>query len=194
MKHIFIIATILSSTMFSFGQGNVGINTITPHAKAALDITATDKGMMIPRITQLAKNTMFPLADASAKGMLAYQTDNVAGFYFYDGIAWNFLSNNNPAAVSPWTPNGNHIYNSNTANIGLQNNSSPLAPLAFANSLGNKLAIHAYTDSIQYGIGLQSPSGAGLPSGARLLLMPACLKAICEALCIEDIPCAILFV
>ncbi|MBK7851782.1 MAG: hypothetical protein IPJ66_11810 [Bacteroidetes bacterium] len=34
---------------------------------------------------------MFPVADASAKGMIVYQTDNAFGFWYYDGITWRQL-------------------------------------------------------------------------------------------------------
>src|SRR5689334_2557629 len=71
---------------------NVGINNPTPHAKSLLDLTSTDKGLLAPRMTQAQRLAMFPAGDATAKGMLVYQTDNAQGFYYYDGSVWMALA------------------------------------------------------------------------------------------------------
>src|SRR5262245_61271908 len=97
---IFILSLLL--TTLSWGQG-VGINNITPHTKALLDLNATDRGFLVPRMTQAQRFAMFAVADPTAKGMLVYQTDAWFGFYYYDGIAWQFLSTNN----SGWNVLGN---------------------------------------------------------------------------------------
>ena len=61
----------------------VGIGTAQPDASAMLDIRAqqSPKGLLIPRMTEVEKNSIsFP-----AEGLIIYQTDADAGFYFYDG-------------------------------------------------------------------------------------------------------------
>lgn len=72
----------------TFAQQGVGINTNSPHASAALDVSSTDKGMLIPRMSQSQRNAIV----SPANGLLVYQTDNVSGFYFYDGSAWTYLN------------------------------------------------------------------------------------------------------
>jgi hypothetical protein len=62
----------------------VGINTASPNASAALDVTSTDKGLLIPRVTSTANVT------APTAGMMVYQTGGTAGFYFYNG-SWNLV-------------------------------------------------------------------------------------------------------
>ena len=37
---------------------NVGINNPTPAASALLDLTATDKGLLIPRLTTIQRNAI----------------------------------------------------------------------------------------------------------------------------------------
>jgi hypothetical protein len=70
-------------------QQNVGIGTLNPNASALLEMQATDKGMLIPRMTSAQK-----LAIASpATGLLIYQTDslsptNPATFWYYTGTMW----------------------------------------------------------------------------------------------------------
>jgi hypothetical protein len=70
-----------------FSQQSLGINTPNPDPSAALDVSATNKGMLIPRIT-FANRPANP-----ATGLLIYQTDNTPGFYYYDGSMWKFVSN-----------------------------------------------------------------------------------------------------
>lgn len=82
---------VLLSSGAAFGQGNVGINNATPHAKSLLDLTSTDKGLLTPRMTVAQRVAMFPAPDATGKGMLVYQTDGAQGFYYYDGALWNLV-------------------------------------------------------------------------------------------------------
>ncbi|MBP7346387.1 MAG: tail fiber domain-containing protein [Sediminibacterium sp.] len=69
-------------------QNNVGVNTTTPHASAALDVTSTDKGMLAPRMTAAQKTAIA----SPATGLLVFQTDGTPGFYYYNGTAWVALS------------------------------------------------------------------------------------------------------
>ncbi|MGB1270411.1 MAG: hypothetical protein ACPG45_11815, partial [Flavobacteriaceae bacterium] len=53
-------------------------------SSAALDITSTSSGLLIPKMTQAQR-----IAIASpATGLLVYQTNATAGFYYYDGSVW----------------------------------------------------------------------------------------------------------
>jgi hypothetical protein len=71
--------------------GGVRIGTAgTPDASAALDIVSTDKGVLLPRVASAA-------AIASpAPGLLVYQTNSPAGFYYNGGTsaapAWQQLA------------------------------------------------------------------------------------------------------
>ena len=67
-------------------QAQVGIGTAQPEPSAMLDIRANGnhKGLLIPRITATEKNSI----TAPAEGLIIYQTDGDAGFYFFNGQAW----------------------------------------------------------------------------------------------------------
>lgn len=82
---------------------NVGINNPTPHAKALLDLTSSDKGLLAPRMTEAQRLAMYPLADATSEGMLVYQTDNTEGFYYYNGSQWILIS----TEKAGWSTTGN---------------------------------------------------------------------------------------
>lgn len=69
----------------SFSQ--VGIGTITPNTSSILDLTSTDKGFLLPRMTLLQKTAI----TTPASGLLIYQTDGTSGFYYYNGASWTFL-------------------------------------------------------------------------------------------------------
>lgn len=75
----FIIALIYLNT---FSQ--VGINTTTPHSSAMLDVESNEKGMLIPRMTVSERIAIVN----PAEGLLVYQTDDIDGFYYFNGIQW----------------------------------------------------------------------------------------------------------
>ncbi|MHA7841867.1 MAG: phage tail protein [Winogradskyella sp.] len=65
----------------------VGIGTTNPNASSALDIESSDKGILIPRMTVSERLAIATPAD----GLMVYQTNDVIGFYFYDGSSWDRL-------------------------------------------------------------------------------------------------------
>lgn len=69
-------------------SGSVGIGTTTPNPSAKLEIKATGKGLLIPRMTQAQRNAIV----SPAKGLLIYQTDINPGFYSFDGTSWGSAS------------------------------------------------------------------------------------------------------
>ena len=74
----FLAAVVLTATTYA----QVGIGTTTPDASAALDITSTTKGLLIPRMTNAQRQAI----SSPVAGLMIYQTDQTAGFYFWDGI------------------------------------------------------------------------------------------------------------
>ncbi|MDO7851773.1 hypothetical protein [Hymenobacter convexus] len=76
--------------------GSVGIGTTTPNAAAALEISSTSKGLLLPRLT-LAQRTAMGTGSVAAPvpGLVIYQTDNTPGLYAYDGTGWVRLGADN---------------------------------------------------------------------------------------------------
>ena len=87
MKHFFTFLVAVLITASTYAQ--VGIGTSSPDASAALDITSTTKGLLMPRMTNAQR-----LAIASPVGGLqVFVTDFDGGsFMFYDGTKWGTLS------------------------------------------------------------------------------------------------------
>jgi hypothetical protein len=64
-----------------------GFGTITPNVSSILDLTSTTKGFLAPRMTLAQKNAIV----TPATGLLIYQTDAPAGFYYFNGAVWVYL-------------------------------------------------------------------------------------------------------
>ncbi len=58
-----------------------------PDASAILDVQASDKGVLIPRMDKATRD----LISNPATGLLIFQTDNDAGFYYYNGTNWKTI-------------------------------------------------------------------------------------------------------
>lgn len=69
-------------------NGAAGIGTITPNAASLLDITSTTKGILIPRMTKVQRDAIV----APVEGLMIYQTNNTAGFYYFDGNSWEAVA------------------------------------------------------------------------------------------------------
>ena len=88
MKQITTILAILVGFTMS---AQVGIGTTTPDASAALDITSTTEGLLMPRMTEAQRIAI----STAATGLMVYQTDGTEGFYYYNGSSWtNYYSKN----------------------------------------------------------------------------------------------------
>ena len=88
MKQITTIFAILVGFTMS---AQVGIGTTTPDASAALDITSTTEGLLMPRMTEAQRIAI----STAATGLMVYQTDGTEGFYYYNGSSWtNYYSKN----------------------------------------------------------------------------------------------------
>jgi hypothetical protein len=97
---------------------SVGIGTTTPNASAQLDITSTTRGLLTPRMTQVQRNAIV----SPVSGLLVYQTDAVAGFYYYKDVpsGWQLITTGTmPNSI--WSTLGvtNNIYNSQLGNVAI---------------------------------------------------------------------------
>src|SRR5689334_16635616 len=95
-------------------QNGVGIGTATPDPSSKLDVTATDKGILVPRMTLSQRNAI----SNPAKGLLVYQTDQDSGFYYNAGNALspNWISM--LGQLNGWSTKGNSGTNPATNFLG----------------------------------------------------------------------------
>ncbi|MCB9226530.1 MAG: hypothetical protein H6578_05115 [Chitinophagales bacterium] len=120
MKKLLLTITIFT-LIYGLQAQNVGIGTNTPNASAKLDVTATDKGFLPPRVNLTATNATTPIT-SPATGLLVYNQatagtvpNNVTpGYYYWDGSKWTRLNLN--SKVAPLYIRGTGL-NNNSARV-----------------------------------------------------------------------------
>ena len=93
MKNIFTFLAAVLFTATTYAQ--VGINIETADPSAALDIVSTTGGLLVPRMTAAERDAINP----AATGLMIYQTDGTAGFYYYNGSSWEGYYSKNEVDV-----------------------------------------------------------------------------------------------
>jgi hypothetical protein len=96
-KSILISFILLFNIKLNYAQ--IGIGTDTPNSSAKLEISASDKGFLAPRVALTATNSGSPIT-SPATGLIVYNTAtagaspyNVSpGYYYYDGTIWVSMS------------------------------------------------------------------------------------------------------
>ncbi|MFT3910623.1 MAG: hypothetical protein QM737_14450 [Ferruginibacter sp.] len=72
-------------------QAQVGIGVNPPDPSAMLHVQATDKGLLIPRMTDVQRTAIA----SPAEGLLVYQTNANVGFWYFTNGQWQSLSSIN---------------------------------------------------------------------------------------------------
>lgn len=97
---IFLFTGVFISTL-SFSQSNsVGIGTLTPDPSALLDVNATNKGVLVPRLTAAQRLAIF----SPANSLLVFDSDSSCFFYWNAASsAWKSLCNTGAAGPAGTT-------------------------------------------------------------------------------------------
>ena len=91
---------VANSTLNNTGTA-IGIGTASPNASALVEIQSTTQGLLLPTMT-LAQKTAIT---SPATGLLIFQTDGTAGFYYYSGTAWVPIAGAGGTGTSSTTAN-----------------------------------------------------------------------------------------
>src|SRR6202008_2769862 len=84
MKRLIIISWTCLLSMSAFPQtGSTGIGTVNPSPSSILDISSTNKGVLLPRVSASQRKSIA----SPAAGLLVYDTDKRTIFLF-DGKEW----------------------------------------------------------------------------------------------------------
>ncbi|QQU03239.1 hypothetical protein [Myroides odoratus] len=90
MKKITLLAAVLGASYFANAQ--VGIGIPTPVSSTQLDVTANDKGILIPRVPLTAINEFKPIVGTQTESLLVYNSNGAdipTGFYYWVDSKWN---------------------------------------------------------------------------------------------------------
>ncbi len=85
---ITIIIFILINKNATYSQVSINNNDSLPHSSAMLEISSVDRGLLIPRMTETQRTSI----TNAATGLMVFQTNNVKGFYYWNGNAWLHLT------------------------------------------------------------------------------------------------------
>ena len=119
MKKNYILssAIMLSLAFFLVTQSqaqNIGINATgaAPDAGAMLDISSTNKGLLIPRVNIASLATIAPITGSATVSMLVYNTNATTGtgYHYWDGANWVRLSSGDAWQI---TGNANTVAGTN---------------------------------------------------------------------------------
>ncbi len=161
------VAYCLGLNSVSIAQG-VGINVAgtSPDASAVLDVSATDKGMLVPRIALTGTNDVATIL-TPATSLLVYNTATVSdvtpGFYYFDGSLWTRVGTG--SGSDDQNINGSGLAGT-TLTIGIENGTSETVDLASLKDhdwyeVGGTTSPDAITDDIftqgDVGVGLTVP-------------------------------------
>lgn len=112
----------LQERMRITNSGNVGIGTTTPNNSALLHVSATNKGVMFPKVslTSATDNITVPVSTPADDGMLLYNTSTAGtgtnaitpGYYYWQNNRWSKIQTSGYAGVVFGTHNSttpNHL-------------------------------------------------------------------------------------
>ncbi|MAO07165.1 MAG: hypothetical protein CL596_00470 [Alteromonas sp.] len=116
MKLPAVINILMLLPLVAFSQ--VGINTTNPDPSSILDLNASDKGLLVPRIA-LSGTTDNSTIVNPVESLLVYNTASTGGvtpgFYYWTGTEWTTLSTNGGGSGSgsedpkKWDTEGNEL-------------------------------------------------------------------------------------
>ncbi|WP_194850337.1 hypothetical protein [Nonlabens antarcticus] len=114
----YILALILVCTITGV-TAQVGIGTILPKESSILDVDASDKGVLIPRVSLTGLTDQATIEGALVESLLVYNTSVNAsqginkGFYYWDGVKWVKLLAGGADSENIYTTDGTLTANRN---------------------------------------------------------------------------------
>ncbi|WP_028374790.1 hypothetical protein [Leeuwenhoekiella sp. MAR_2009_132] len=113
MKKLLLSTFFVLNLLPVFAQ--VGIGTTTPDQSSILDLSASNKGFLAPRINLTSTtNASIDGINANANGLMIYNTNasltggNGVGYYFWDGSTWTAMKAASTAGTN-WSLTGNTV-------------------------------------------------------------------------------------
>ena len=111
---VILTCHLFPASIFSQPSG-VGIGTTTVEQSAILDVTSTDKGVLVPRLTTAQRIGVL----TPAAGLLVYYSD-YKSFWYFDGNSWDELTketNNTDEQTLSFNSPDLSISNGNTVDL-----------------------------------------------------------------------------
>ncbi|MEE9361988.1 MAG: hypothetical protein V3U92_05260 [Cellulophaga sp.] len=98
------LAQIIIITYSSYSFTQVGIGTTDPNPSAQLEVIATDRGILIPKISLTSVTDVTTITNGNVEGLLVYNINTASGlslgYYYWSNTKWNKLSTSASAVVA----------------------------------------------------------------------------------------------
>jgi len=116
-KTVLIVISVILSTVLPFKQvlsQGVAINenAADPHASAVLDVSSTEKGLLIPRMSTNERTSI----SNPAKGLMVFDND-LSQFWFFDGTSWTAIGGGDNIYTANDTLSDNRTVTHNNKNL-----------------------------------------------------------------------------
>ena len=180
LRAALLLVLLLAAARFSVRAQSVGIGTPTPNASAALDVVATNKGLLVPRVALSGAAAAAPLT-APATGLLVYNTNDAlpggVGFYHNAGTPaapqWvRLVTTASPAGGDQWRTGGNDGTTAGTQFIG----TTDAQDVVFKANGSERLRLKSSNGALWTGmansnVALGANTGAALTTGRNNVLL-----------------------
>lgn len=123
MKNHYLLAGCIFLHITAYTQVKIGDNSTFINSASLLELEATNKGFVLPRVSLTDISTSSPLTSGLLTGTVVYNTSSSTtggsgpGVYYWDGSKWNFLTNTN-TSLNYWSLTGNSGLSASTNFIG----------------------------------------------------------------------------
>jgi hypothetical protein len=111
----YVLFIVVSFFLSSLLNAQVGIGTTNPDNSALLDLSSTSSGILIPRMTETEKNDIV----SPVNGLLIFQTNESAGFHYYDEIQSLWIPINKKYKIGDFAQGGIVFWVDETGEHGL---------------------------------------------------------------------------
>jgi Chaperone of endosialidase len=165
-KLLFLLTTLLFFITKTTAQVGISATNTTPNASAMLDVSSTDKGLLIPRMTTVQKNAIA----VKPTGLMVFDI-TLNQFSYWNTISWINVTGG-AGGSSQWITSGNNISNINSGNVGI-GNTNPINKLDIGlapNFSGNELALGNGTQGMSFSL---TPAAAIWYTNTNFAMMPA---------------------
>ena len=107
MKYFLILILLILLAFVAPAQ--VGVHTDTPDNSSAMDIVASNRGLLIPRVTLTSDLSNPSPVTSPATGLLVFNSgaNQTVGFYYWNGSAWVLLGGGGGGGGDYWSLTGN---------------------------------------------------------------------------------------
>ena len=124
--YLLLLFTVAQFTQNVCAQVTIGSSDV-PDENAILDLVATDKGLLLPRLELISNSSSYPLENHVA-GMVVFNSGTVLpqGFYFNDGSQWVYVADKNATSWrnantnEPATSGNDDVYQMGSVGIGTE--------------------------------------------------------------------------